>query len=334
MSASAMNARPMSMPPPQNVNALKRKTLAERAGEPTGRPAPAPPSSRPINAHVRATSIAGLSRDSSLSSSVSSRQTSGASTRNVSNSSHSSSVGTRPPSAQLYRPHSAMAASSRIQKPVSTIGRPATSLEVHEEEPGISQTIGKRKGRIPLSSCPNPPGSPDILHSPKLRGRSIREISVCSLNNKFNALSLKSCPTQSTPKVDVEIPATPSHIPKPVSHVALPAEVLSPNKSPKKTPRTLPPLPLFLNRTSNEVIAWDHNGRLEEVENMCLQFKEKMDGATMESKNLKEITGVYKIRSRSSVAISVYMLSNSNGLSRGTGSYKDVIDHKQYRSSD
>lgn len=306
MSVAATNARTMSMPPPQTVNTLKRKTLAERAGEPTGRPAPAPPSSRPINAHVRATSIAGLSRDSSLSSSVSSRQASGASTRNVSNSSYSSSAGTRPSSAQLYKPQSAMAANSRIQKPVFTNGRPATSLEVHEEEPGISRTIGKRKGRIPLSSCPNPPGSPDTLHSPKLRGRSIREISVTSLNNKFNTLSLKSGPVQSTPEVDVEVPATPSHIPKPIPHVVLPAEALSPSKSPKKTPRTLPPLPLFLNRTSNEVIAWDTDSRLEEVENMCLQFKEKMDGATMESKNLKETTGMYKIRSRSSSAIFVY----------------------------
>ena len=298
MSASATNARTTAMPPPQNTNILKRKTLAERAGEPTGRPAPAPPSSRLPNASARAMSISGISRDSSSSSSASSRQT-GASTRNVSNSSFSSSVGTRPPSAQLHRPQSAMAAHSRIQRPVSTMGRPATSLEVHEEEPGIARTIGKRKGRIPLSSCPNPPGYPDTLHSPKVRGRSFRGFSLGSLNSKFNTLSLKSEPPQSTPKVDVEVPATPSHIPKRVPQLALPAKTQSPSKSPKKTPKALP---LFLNRTSNDVIAWDHDSRLEEVENMALQLKEQVDGATMESKNLKEITSVYKLRSGSSLA--------------------------------
>ena len=243
MSASATNARTTAMLPPQNNNTLKRKTLAERAGEPTGRPAPAPPSNHPSNASIRATSITGISRDSSLSSSVSSRQTSGVSSRNISNSSHSSSASSRAASAQSYRPQSAMAAHSRIQKPVITMGRPATSLEVHEEEPGIARTIGKRKGRIPLSSCPNPPGYPDELSPPKLRGHSIREFSLNSLDTKFNTLSLKSGPTQSAPKVDVEVPATPSHIPKRVPQVALPTETPSPRKSPQKPPTAVPPQP-------------------------------------------------------------------------------------------
>ena len=286
------------MPPPQNTNVLKRKTLTERAGEPTGRPAPAPPSSRLPNAGAKAMFITGTSRDSSSSSSLS-RQTLGASARNVSNSSFSSSVSTRPPSAQLHRPQSAMAAHSRIQRPVSAIGRPATSLEVHEEEPGIARTIGKRKGRVPLSSCPNPPGHPYTLHSPKIRGRSFRGCSLGSLDSKFKTLSLKSEPPQSTPKVDVKFPATPSHIPKRVPPLVVPAETQSPSKSPKKTPKALP---LFLNRTSNEVIAWDHEVRLEEVDNMALQLKEQVDGATMESRNLKEMTSVYKLRSGSSLA--------------------------------
>ena len=316
------------MPPPQNTNTLKRKTLAERAGEPTGRPAPAPPNSRTINAHVRATSIVGVSRDSSLSSSVSSRQTSGTSMRNVSNSSYSSSVGTRPLSAQLPRPQSAMAANSRIQKPISTISRPSTSLEVHEEEPGVARTIGKRKGRIPLSSCPNPPEYPDTLRAPKLRGHSLRDV---SLSTKFSTLSLKGGQTQSTPKVDVEVPATPSQIPKLIPQVALPAETPSPSKPPKKTPKALP---LYLNRASNEVIAWDTHSRLEEVENMCSQFRERIDGATTESKSLKEIIEVYKIRSGSSSGSLILVPLKSNETSRGVGSYQNFIDHKQHRSSD
>ena len=312
-----MNARTTAMLPPQSTN--KRKTLAERAGEPTGRPAPAPPNSRPYSAHLKATSIAGAFRDSSLSSSVSSRQTSGASMRNISNSSLSNGVGTRLPSAQSHRPQSAMAAHSRIRKAVSTMSRPATSLEGYEEEElGVAQTIGKRKGRIPLSSCPNPPDFHDTLQSPKLRGHSIRYCSMNSLSTKFNILSLKSDSLQSTPKVEIDFPATPSHIPKFVPQAALPAETPSPSKSPKKTPRTLP---LYLNRTSNEVIAWDHDDRIKEFENTLSQFKEKMESATTESKSLKEITGIYQIRSTSSSAILVSMLPKSDKCSHRTGSY-------------
>ena len=301
LSASATNARTGVMPPPQNTNTLKRKTLAERAGEPTGRPAPAPPTSRTLNAHVRATSITGVPHDSSLSSSMSSRQTSRASMRNNSNGSYSSSIGSRPPSSQSYRPQSAMAAHSRIQRPVYNI-RPATSLEVHEEESEMARTGGKRKGRTPLSSCPNPPEY-SSLRLPKPRGCSIRDFSMGSLNTKFNTLSLDSGHTQSAPKVDAEVPATPSHIPKRVPQVPLHPETPSRCQSPKKTPRTA--LPKYLNRGSNEVIAtWEYDSRLDEMENMCSLFRERFDGATTESTSLKEVIGVYKIRSESCSAFS------------------------------
>lgn len=251
--------------------------------------------------------------------------------RNASNSSYSSSVGTRPPSTQLNRPQSAMAAHSRIQKPLSTIGRPATSQEVYEEEPGMARTLGKRKGRIPISSCPNPLDDRDTLRAPKLRGRSLRD---CSLSTKFNTLSLTSGQTQSTPKVEVQIPTTPSHIPKLVSQVASPAKTPSPSKPPKKTPRTAPALPLYLTRSSNEVIAWDTDSRLEEVENMCSQFKEKMDGATTESKSLQELIGVYKVRGASFLSVLVSMPLKFNKYSCGVGIYQDFIDHKQHCPSD
>ena len=328
MSASATNARTTAMPPPQSTNTNKRKTLAERAGETTGRPAPAPPSSRLMNYNVKATSIAGASRDSSLSSSVSSRQTSGASIRNVSNNAYSNSAGSRSLSAHSYRTQSAMAAHSRIQKPISTTSRPSTSLEVHEEEPGVVRTLGKRKGMIPLSSCPNPSEYRDTLHSRKIRERSTRGFSLNSLSAKLNTLPLKNGRAESTPKVDVEVPVTPSHIPKLVPRVALPAETPSPSKTPKKTPRTLPALPLFLNRTSNEVIAWDRDDCLEEFDNMCSQWKEQMDGATTESKSLKEIIGVYKIRGGSCSSVPVPMLPRSNEHSFGAGIHQDLIDHK------
>ena len=169
----------------------------------------------------------------------------------------------------------------------------------------MARTAGKRKGRTPLSSCPNPPEY-SSLRLPKLRGCSLRDFSMASLNTKFNTLSLDSGHTQSAPTVDVEVPATPSHIPKLVPQVPMHAETPSRCQSPKKTPRTLPALPKFLNRGSNEVIAaWEYDSRLDEVESMCSLFKEQFDGATTESKSLKEVIGVYKIRSESCSAFSL-----------------------------
>ena len=312
------------MAPPANV--LKRKTLAERAGE-TARPAPAPPASRPASAYVRATSLAGAAREPSFPSSVSSsRPTSSASTRNISNSSYGSSVGSgsRPPSGQSYRPQSAMSY-PRLQKPSLASDRPVTSLEIHEEEPRMGKPVNKRKGRTPFSS--NPQDWFQSLRTPKIRGchyaqtsaaanwesRPIEALSLrdISLSNHLQSLSLNDEPSQpapiaesdelphtplvsSAPKAEMGVSQTPSHIPKLVPRAASRTRAPSPTKSPKKTPKATQK---FLTRDSNTVIVWDTDSRLEEVENMCSQFKEKMDGATTESKSLKEMMGVYKVRS-------------------------------------
>ena len=321
MSAAATNARSTMLPPPNNDR--KRKTLAERAGEPS-RPTPAPPSSRPVNAHVRATSLAGVARETSFSSSVSSRPSSVASTRNTSGSSYSSSVGpgSRPPSSHSYRPQSAMS-HARFQRPVSSLTRPATSLEAHEEEPGTARHLGKRKGRTPFPF--NPQDCPPTIRPPRMRGshdtqkihtsewgsRPFRAFSFreASLNNAFSGLSLHGEASQPAPTKDMAArsasphtqpasnagaPPTPTLIPRLAPRAVLPVEPQSPSKTPKKTPK---PLPQFLTRSSNEVIAWDTDSRLEEVENMCSQFKEKMDGATTESKSLRDMMEIYKIRS-------------------------------------
>lgn len=292
------------MPPP--VNNLKRKTLVDRAGE-TSRPAPAPPSSRPISAAVKATSIAGAYREPSFSSSAaSSRPASVSSIRSVSNSSFSSSVGfgNRPASVQASRPNTAMG-KSRIQQPTPTPSRPSTSMEAH---PG-TESLGKRQGRIPFSSnlkqCaeeeiyPRINGSHDTLlnftstwaSKPPPR-QSLREV---SLNTRFQDLTLESV-VQDTPKVFTEASSTPSQIPKRVPGVLNASEASSPSKSPQKTPR---PLPQFLNRHSNITLAWDTNGRLEDMEHICSDFKEKINGATIESNGLKDMITVYKSRSMS-----------------------------------
>ncbi|SLM37617.1 kinesin-like protein klpa [Lasallia pustulata] len=150
VSASANNVRSSSMlPPPPGTATLKRKTLAERAGEPP-RPAPAPPSSRPVSAAVKATAIAGVSRNASFSSSVSSRAPS-VSSRNVSNSSFASSVGpsTRPPSAQSTRPQTSMAhGRSSVQAPKPTPARPASSLDVQPSGGTGDRKAWDTRGRL------------------------------------------------------------------------------------------------------------------------------------------------------------------------------------------
>lgn len=324
MSASATNARTSAMAPPENT--LKRKTLAERGGEPL-RAAAGPPGSKSVNTHVRNTSITSVPRGTSLSSSVSSsRPSSSASTRNVSNSSYSSSIsaGSRHPSSQSYRPQSAMS-QSRIQKPASTQGRPATSLEVYEEEPGMGRD--KRKGRTPFSLNPQ---EPQNLHAPKVRGstpmrvtsnggtrnhsaQSLREI---SLNTRMNCLSLDderwlsapiaeiaeeedqspSCVLRSAPKVDKEVPKTPSHIPKLAPRTPLPGEspTPSPNKLNKKASRSQI---VYLNKDSNMAVEFNTETRLEEVENMYSELKRGLHGATSQNQSLSDSIAIYKIKS-------------------------------------
>lgn len=291
---------------------VPRKTLAERAGE-TAKPATGPPNSRSINTYARATSIAGIPREASFSSSVaSSRPSSVSSARNVSSSSYSSSYGpgSRPPSAQTHRAQSALG-HSRLQRPNYGQSRPTTSLEMHQEEPITSQVLGKRKSETPFSSMSE--SCTAKLQPPKLRGnRNAPMTCVSNLERRpFNAISrreislsiamgsLNLCETpnlQSDPRMDAGVPPTPSHIPKMVPRAAVIADPPSPSKSPKKTPK---PMPQFLNKDTNSTVVWDHDSRLEEVENMCSRFKEDIKGATAESNGLKEMTAMYKTRSMS-----------------------------------
>ncbi|KAL8758595.1 MAG: hypothetical protein Q9184_003872 [Pyrenodesmia sp. 2 TL-2023] len=92
MNASAINSRNGEMLPPPNdaVTGKKRKTLAERGGEPHRKP-PAPGVIKQANSIIKATALAGTYRQPSYPSSVaSSRPSSVASSRNLSNGSYTS----------------------------------------------------------------------------------------------------------------------------------------------------------------------------------------------------------------------------------------------------
>ena len=179
-------------------------------------------------------------------------------------------------------------------------------MEVH---PGTG--VGKRKGRTPLFSSnvnqcmeeeihPRIKGSYDTLlncnstwASKPNPGKPLRDVSLCTAMG-----DLKIDPrTQATPKVVASIPSAPSQIPKRTCGVRTISEAPSPSKSPQKTPKALPH---FLSRFSNDTIAWDTEGRLEDMERICSQFKEKVDGATVESNGLRDMVADYKLRSTSS----------------------------------
>ena len=244
----------MLPPPPGN---LKRKTLVDRAGEPA-RAAPAPPSSRPINAAVKATSIAGLSRQTSFSSSTSSRPPSVSSMHNVSNSSFSSSVGGgRPPSSQSYRPQTALS-SHNTQKHPPLYGRPASSFDTRADSGQGLQTNGQKSSMTPFSSSIKKHTSmQDIAshtsfhnqgdtisnwsssttqHSMHLhRTQSYRDI---SLSTALSKLSLNQHDCDAILEENIEAVSTPSHLPK-IKHskVSLAQIKSSPLKSPKKAPK-------------------------------------------------------------------------------------------------
>lgn len=308
---------------PLPTTTLKRKTLADRAGE-IPRPAPVPPASRPLNTYMKSASGRSDPREVSLSTSVcSSRPASAFSTRNVSNSSHSSSVGpiSRLPAAHYSRPQSS-AATSRIQRPPNSQVRPATSLEVHLEESIRPRTAGKLKCRIPFSSCVETPckglqpsnrKQSHSIHS----NRGLVQRVTCNgtsrgdeafLTSQMNALSLEQNITSvpqipeehSVPTADVPVtpPQTPSHIPKLVPHSTMPLETPSPTKGRRRSPKKPGNLPMFLNRETNTRIAWDTDTRLEELENQHAQFKEEIGRATSQSTSLQETIQVYKLRSK------------------------------------
>ena len=312
------------MPPPQD---RKRKTLVDRAGETTSRPAPVPPSSRPTSVAGKSSSIGGVSRHTSYSSSVSSmRPPSSTSVRNVSNGSMTSSAGSgyRAASLQPYRPQSAMAG-PRIPKATHGSSRPSTAMGAHPTGPGTGRVVGKREGRPQISlnpdGLPNGPNGPsgpkesvrsgsDERHMKYPLGRasqtcvprSIREISI---STAMSCLSLDDPTPQPLCAVGQDTPVTPSQIPKlkqiPVPQTSLPprpfppAEASSPCKSPQKTPKALP---RYLNRASNTELAWDTETRYGEIESMYNHFQGQMNGITTESNAMKEMIAMYKERSK------------------------------------
>jgi kinesin family protein C1 len=331
----------------------KRKTLAERAGEP--RSIAAPPTSRPA---VKGTSLVGAARNNSFSSSVSSnKRMPSVSSRSTSNGSFSSSVGpgSRPKSAYGSRPPTSMAfAQSTTTRPTSMVApRPATAVENHSSDEDLPAQ-GKRQGMLPLPSLPSSFQSSQgysTLQSRKLRApKSMQSLkSLRSVNNmrdvsvstalsmlrideeqpspwkEHQAISSTIPPTSSSsschkpsistglrnlridsaesalvlfqaPGDSLVAPKTPSQIPvlsKPETHPATPA-------TPSKNPKISPQKALYLTKDSNipAFTAWDVRGRLEDMEAMYSELKDKFSGTNMERNGLEEAVALFKGRSK------------------------------------
>ncbi|KAI4145211.1 MAG: hypothetical protein LQ341_002446 [Variospora aurantia] len=325
-----MNSRTGEMlpPPPDAVAGRKRKTLAERGGEPHRKPQ-APGVNRQANGSIKTTNLAGTMRQPSYSSSVaSSRPSSVASSRIVSNGSYTStfSTGSRPPSAQSYRHQSAMGA-SRIQRPQSVQGRSASSIEAHAIDQGSSAGRGKSSGRTPFSStlkqCPEKfemiegDASNDTQPQRMLRWASSIPANHsernASLSTSLESLSLSDSPSQfepehaqkrevslSTAMASMSLVATEQGKDLYPSYPATPSQipkpmfrptVSTPIPSPTKSPKKSTSHPTkFMNRHTNEpfVEAFDPDDRLTNITNMMSDFQKTLVNSTSETNGLKE----------------------------------------------
>lgn len=316
LTASANNARQTSMLPPP-PGQLKRKTLAEEAGE-HPKQVPVPPSLRNTSSSAKATSITGISRQNSYSSSTTSRPSSSASSyRNGTNTSFGSNMGpSRVPSHSQSRSYSSMSTHS-TQKSVNGPGRPVSSFDNQRRsardvqvEPAINSmsqisssvhicNASLKHGKKPwlghdnqLSSKDDCSSSADGLANPKLRGKSIREISLASAMDQLS-ISQDHVSASSDEK-EILYPQTPSRIPKTtVGHVTV--ENTSPTKSCRKTPK---PVGGFLTKDSNVKAAdWELSSRIENMESMYADLKASLSTSTAESNALKESNMLYKAKS-------------------------------------
>ena len=275
------------MPPPPAPNGpQKRKTLAEKGGEPIKRPATRPASST-------------YSRNTSLSSN------SGSSHRNI--------------SSQSYRPQSAMDG-SRTHATSQNTGRALTAFGMRSNGSRAGGVVGNPKGMPRISLCPNgnPRGHKEMVpHRSNGSYRSYasggaiessvpssREDSLC---NAMHNLSIDKISLQPTLAVVQAVPVSPSQIPRPVqtptcqgvlTQTHFPqTEAPSPSRSPQKPPKALH---RFLTRGSNtEAAGWDHDSRLDQFESNFADFKGEMSRITDERSSMNDMIAMYKTRSRS-----------------------------------
>ncbi|KAK5561873.1 kinesin-like nuclear fusion protein [Exophiala xenobiotica] len=283
--------------------ASKRKTLAERAGEPIKAVPGAPRSTAPVNSAVMA---ALHSRNpSSFSQSYRSNSSQSRNTSNSTTSSFSMSVGSaiRPPTARptsnLARPKSSLAKERGTR---SANPRPATSMGTHEEtqeDPNNKRMVDTPIAPLNFAArAPMHPMRNAIMVFPKSPKRGTRSFSpmrpagpligprpirretsrTFSITTRMAELSL--CPETPKPRAR---PDSPSKLPRPSPHVSKTHEkpAFSPPPFPRPTPSPCK------NKTGQKLTkysdleVWDPEEQYSNMERMyedvCKHYKQAMD---------------------------------------------------------
>ncbi|KAH0847383.1 Kinesin-like protein klpA [Fonsecaea pedrosoi] len=290
----------------------KRKTLAERAGEPVGTIIAAPKNI----AAAGAGSMYTFQSRNPPAFAQSHRSTSRSTSNSSATSSFSVSMGTgiRPPAihptSSLARPKSSLA---RDRGTRTANSRPATSLGTRAR----NQDGPVNKCMVSLLSQPKPkalaraparaPVRPGLVKVPKADTRnisprktfaastmsSIRNISTTSITERMLGLSL----TPKTPTPEPHWPVSTSMLPRPSPQLSTPPieDPFTPAPFPKDlltTPRKAQARP-FLTKDSN-LVAWDPEeqyGNIERMyEDVCKHYKQAME----DNMEAKEINNTYK----------------------------------------
>lgn len=195
----------------------------------------------------------------------------------------------------------------------SSIARPYTSLDTHEEE-SPSSVLGKRKGRqISSKSYQVTPGSydkymnctiqwtpsPNPSHTPDGLPPQRRDPSITTLMSKLSLSRPKDAPNEQATLANkarkIPVPCGNTRIPlrqaKSTSQLTHIPSRRKP-KSPQKTPSIIVP---YLTKSS-QLKAWEHDTRLQELENFADTFFSKISQVGQNSDVMKDAINLYKSR--------------------------------------
>lgn len=245
-------------------------------------------------------------RTNSFSSSVSTRTTQ---SRTTSSSSFSQTVGSGSRAA-TSRPLTSM---GQRRPGASSIARPYTSLDTHEEE-SPSSVLGKRKGRqhfpksyqvtpgsydkymnctIQLTPCPSP------SHTPIGPLPQRREPSISTLMSKLSLSEPKDTPIEQATLANkarkIPLPSGNTRVPLRQAKSTCQLTYTPPRRKPKSLQKTPSAIVPFLTKSS-QLKAWEHDTRLQELETFADTFFSKISQVGQNSDVMKDAINLYKSR--------------------------------------
>jgi kinesin family protein C1 len=144
-----------------------------------------------------------------------------------------------------------------------------------------------------ITGTAKPPSVPTLTHKLSISS-GLRNLRI---NSTENALVLFQAPGDS-----LVAPKTPSQIPVLSKMEAVVATPATPSKTPKKSPQKTP----FLSKNSNiPAFGTEFNiqGRLESIEAMYSDLKDKFSGTNAERNGLEDAVAIYRARGMSYFAI-------------------------------